>query len=304
MPLTNAEVDAAIPVAGVPSRTLTNAAVKSLIVDVAAKAASGHGHSGLAPAGGLANYVLKKTSGTDYDYAWAVDATTGAATWGTIGGTLSAQADLNAALRIDAPYYTANAMAALAIDTTKAINTKSVNADSSFTFSAVPPNANTLFSLILTNSGATDRTITIPSSRSVVQQSVITSFVLPGNAVIEMIWRYDGTTYHLIGEPVREKFSIAWNLQGTATASTYRIALKMPFGVVIDNVTSICDSGTSTATVKIDAVALGGTANAVSSVEQSQAHSATNIAATGTDLSVTFTAGAVNPSLNISGYRQ
>lgn len=38
-------------------------------------AASGHSHSGLAPAGGTAGQVLKKTTGTDYDYAWATDAT-------------------------------------------------------------------------------------------------------------------------------------------------------------------------------------------------------------------------------------
>lgn len=40
MPLTNADVDAAIPVAGTPSRTLTNAAVKTLIADIALKAST------------------------------------------------------------------------------------------------------------------------------------------------------------------------------------------------------------------------------------------------------------------------
>jgi hypothetical protein len=45
MPLTNAEVDLAIPVAGTPDRTLTNAALKELIVDVAAKADTAHAHA-------------------------------------------------------------------------------------------------------------------------------------------------------------------------------------------------------------------------------------------------------------------
>lgn len=36
-----------------------------------------HTHSGLAPAGGTINQVLKKNSGTDYDYSWAADATGG-----------------------------------------------------------------------------------------------------------------------------------------------------------------------------------------------------------------------------------
>jgi hypothetical protein len=40
-------------------------------------AAAAHSHSGLAPAGGSTSQVLKKSSNTDYDYAWATDATGG-----------------------------------------------------------------------------------------------------------------------------------------------------------------------------------------------------------------------------------
>jgi Protein of unknown function (DUF2793) len=36
-----------------------------------------HTHSGLAPIGGVAGFVLKKNSATDYDYSWAADATGG-----------------------------------------------------------------------------------------------------------------------------------------------------------------------------------------------------------------------------------
>lgn len=43
----------------------------------AAYAPIGHSHSGLAPAGGSAAQVLKKNSGTDYDYSWQADATGG-----------------------------------------------------------------------------------------------------------------------------------------------------------------------------------------------------------------------------------
>jgi hypothetical protein len=45
MPLTSGEVDSAIPVTGIPNRSLTNAAVKALIVDVAAKAPLVHTHA-------------------------------------------------------------------------------------------------------------------------------------------------------------------------------------------------------------------------------------------------------------------
>jgi hypothetical protein len=46
---------------------------------------SAHSHDGLAPAGGTTGQVLKKVSGTNFDYAWADDATGGGA--GTAAGT-------------------------------------------------------------------------------------------------------------------------------------------------------------------------------------------------------------------------
>ena len=56
MALTDTEVDAAVPAAGTPDRTLTNAALKELIVDVAAKADTSHTHtlSDVSDAGALA----------------------------------------------------------------------------------------------------------------------------------------------------------------------------------------------------------------------------------------------------------
>lgn len=44
-----------------------------------ARAPTAHSHSGLVPAGGSFGQVLKKSSATDYDYAWAADATGGGA---------------------------------------------------------------------------------------------------------------------------------------------------------------------------------------------------------------------------------
>jgi Repeat of unknown function (DUF5907) len=48
--------------------------------------------------GGTTGQVLKKNSATDYDWAWAADASGGSPTWGTITGTLSSQTDLQTAL--------------------------------------------------------------------------------------------------------------------------------------------------------------------------------------------------------------
>ena len=50
------------------------------------------------PPGGLTGQVLKKNSGTNYDFSWQADAAGTSAIWGAITGTLSSQTDLQAAL--------------------------------------------------------------------------------------------------------------------------------------------------------------------------------------------------------------
>ena len=62
----------------------------------------------------------------------------------------------------------------------------------------------------------------------------------------------------------------------------------MPHGGTITEVTTICTAGTATATFKINNSALGGTANSVSSSEQSQAHASSNTFVAGDDIQVTF----------------
>jgi hypothetical protein len=238
IPPTSGEADAAVPIAGTPTRSLVNAFLKNLILAI-------------------------------------TDA---------------------------AQLLVGNPMGALVIDTSKALNTKSVAADSTLTFSGAPAAGQIYFGLILTNTGGTDRTITIPSSRSVAQQAAITSFVLPANAVLELVWRYDGATYHLSGEPVRQTFQASWSFIGTTTARDYPVILKNQRPFVITAMVSKCASGAATATGKIDGVALGGTANAVSSAEVEQVHASANAAALNTDLAVGFTAGAVDPQITFYGY--
>ena len=69
-----------------------------LMAALGAKSDTGHSHSGLVPTGGTAGQVLKKSTGTNYDYTWGTDNTGGTPSWGSITGTLSSQADLNTAL--------------------------------------------------------------------------------------------------------------------------------------------------------------------------------------------------------------
>ncbi|UVC14702.1 hypothetical protein [Mesorhizobium onobrychidis] len=79
----------------------------------------------------------------------------------------------------------------------------------------------------------------------------------------------------------------------TPLDGTYLLVVKVPFGLTIVETVTKSISGTCTATFKIDGVALGGTANAVSSAEQTQAQASANVAAAGTDISVTISANAV-----------
>ncbi len=93
-----------------------------------------------------------------------------------------------------------NAMGALAIDVTKQLNTKSISADSTFTFSATAT-TNAWFGLHLTNSDTAGHVITIPSSYSMLRNATITTFTIPASSQLWLVWRYDGSTYRLFGEP-------------------------------------------------------------------------------------------------------
>lgn len=96
---------------------------------------------------------------------------------------------------------TSNAMAALVIDTTKALNTKSISVDSVFTFSATPA-ADQWFSLLVTNTDAINaRTLTIPSSYSFINNANITSVGIPANGRLHLTWYYTGTSYIVYGDP-------------------------------------------------------------------------------------------------------
>ncbi len=80
----------------------------------------------------------------------------------------------------------------------------------------------------------------------------------------------------------------------------YRIVVKIPHGGTITETTTISVSGTCTATFKVNSTALGGTANSVSSSEQSQAHSGTNTFVAGDDIALTVSANATCVDMNFT----
>lgn len=73
---------------------------------------------------------------------------------------------------------------------------------------------------------------------------------------------------------------------------SYTLVLNIPFAGTITSTTTKSVSGTCTATFKINTTALGGTANAVSSSEQEQAHASANAFVAGDDIVLTVSANA------------
>lgn len=79
---------------------------------------------------------------------------------------------------------------------------------------------------------------------------------------------------------------------GSLSDKDYRVLLNMPHGGTITETTTRSVSGTATATFKINTTALGGTANSVSSSEQSQSHSSSNAFSAGDDIVITISSNS------------
>jgi hypothetical protein len=95
---------------------------------------------------------------------------------------------------------TANAMGALAVDTTKGLNTKSIAADSTFTFSAQPATANTWFSLRVKNTDTNPHVLTFPSVfRDSTQTTAAHTMVIPASGELVVSFCWDGTRYAMYG---------------------------------------------------------------------------------------------------------
>lgn len=86
------------------------------------------------------------------------------------------------------------AMGANVVDVTKALNGKSIAADTTLTFSGTPA-ADTYFGLRIKNTDTNPRVITIPSTFDMGTQAVLTSFTILPGGVENIVWCYDGTAY-------------------------------------------------------------------------------------------------------------
>nr|WMC99346.1 hypothetical protein RAR13_11880 [Aminobacter aminovorans] len=79
---------------------------------------------------------------------------------------------------------------------------------------------------------------------------------------------------------------------GAPADKSYTIVLKCPYGGTINETVTKSASGTCTATFKINTTALGGTANSVSSSEQTQAHASANTFVAGDDIVLTISSNS------------
>jgi hypothetical protein len=84
------------------------------------------------------------------------------------------------------------------------------------------------------------------------------------------------------------------------SAKSYKLVVKMPHAGTITEATTISVSGTCTATFKVNSTALGGTANSVSSGEQSQAHASTNTFVAGDDIVLTVSSNSSCADMSFS----
>lgn len=84
------------------------------------------------------------------------------------------------------------------------------------------------------------------------------------------------------------------------TNTDYKIVINIPYAVTINSTTTISSSGTCTATFKINTTALGGTANSVSTSEQTQTHSSANAVVVGDDIVITVSSNSTCQNLSFT----
>ena len=143
---------------------------------------------------------------------------------------------------------TGAAMAALAIDVAKGLNTKSIAVDSIFSFSAVPA-AETWFGMRVKNTDTNPHILTFPSSFDVGAQTTKTTCPIAASGTLWIVWNYDGAVYNVFGSgPFLNKFDAT-----VAPAATDDVAKGYGPGSLWGNATANtmywCEANTASAAV-------------------------------------------------------
>lgn len=92
-----------------------------------------------------------------------------------------------------------------------------------------------------------------------------------------------------------------WNplLYGTVADGDYKIIINCSFGGTINETTTESTAGTGTFTFKINTTALGGTANSVSTTEQTQTHSSANTFVAGDNIVITCSSASALANVSV-----
>ncbi len=91
-----------------------------------------------------------------------------------------------------------------------------------------------------------------------------------------------------------------WNVFiETPSNKDYKIVVNSSFACTINEITTICTTGTCTVTGKINSVALGGTANSASTGESTQAHASANSVSAGDDIVLTISSNSSSANLSV-----
>lgn len=144
----------------------------------------------------------------------------------------------------------ATAMAALAIDVTKFVNTKSISADSTMTFSNATPTAGTRTEVRVTTD-ATARTLTIPSSWSYARNALITTVLIPASSTMSLSFEYTGSRWEVYGDPVETTGTGSYVLATSPTLVTP--ILGTPTSGNLSNCTAYPTASASEVTTGTDA---------------------------------------------------
>ena len=103
--------------------------------------------------------------------------------------------NVTGSLKVGSEIVTGTPMTGLSISTGVALNTATISANTSFTFSSTPV-VGQVFSLEVKNSSSSAATVFIPTSKDASTGDTVSSFTVlasPGLRVVS--WRYDGTDY-------------------------------------------------------------------------------------------------------------
>lgn len=172
-----------------------------------------------------------------------------------------------------------------------------ISAPVTYTFSGTPGEGDRLSLTLTVTSGP--HVLTIPTSSRANTTGTTTTVTLNDGTQI-LNWIYTDGAYVLTDTGAVTQTESWSGLFRTGDDDTVTLIQNVPFAGTIVNTTTICASGTATYTFKISTTSLGGTANAVTSSQDENAHASANVFAAGDDIQLTRSADSTCVDANFT----